>query len=240
MDLCALGHVAHTRDLRDAGWTRARLARALDSGSLRRLQRGTFACTHISAPRIAAATMGATLSCISVLREHRVWAGHDQRVHVQLSPRSSADVPPGVRAHRAAPRYDGGRWEASRTQALHQAIRCLDGENAVAALESAIARGFLPEDAVRRLGALAPQRLQHRIRRLVITSGSGNETIVRLRLQEYGFQVEAQGHIPGLGHQDLVVEGCLGLEIDSEAFLIQGEPVRDRERLVWTVDLRPA
>ena len=29
------------------------------------------------------------------------------------------------------------------------------------------------------------------------------------------------------------------LEIDSDAFLIQGEPVRDRERLVWTVDLRP-
>jgi len=30
------------------------------------------------------------------------------------------------------------------------------------------------------------------------------------------------------------------IEIDSEAFLIQGEPVRDRERLIWTVDLRPA
>ena len=30
------------------------------------------------------------------------------------------------------------------------------------------------------------------------------------------------------------------IEIDSEAFLIQGEPVHDRERLVWTVDLRPA
>jgi hypothetical protein len=30
------------------------------------------------------------------------------------------------------------------------------------------------------------------------------------------------------------------LEIAGEAFLIQGEPVRDRERLVWTVDLRPA
>lgn len=29
------------------------------------------------------------------------------------------------------------------------------------------------------------------------------------------------------------------IEIDSEAFLIQGEPVRDRERLVWTVDLQP-
>ena len=30
------------------------------------------------------------------------------------------------------------------------------------------------------------------------------------------------------------------IEIDGAAFLIQGEPVRDRERLVWTVDLRPA
>jgi hypothetical protein len=30
------------------------------------------------------------------------------------------------------------------------------------------------------------------------------------------------------------------IEIDGEAFLIQGEPVCDRERLVWTVDLRPA
>ena len=30
------------------------------------------------------------------------------------------------------------------------------------------------------------------------------------------------------------------IEIDGDAFLIQGEPLRDRERLVWTVDLRPA
>jgi hypothetical protein len=30
------------------------------------------------------------------------------------------------------------------------------------------------------------------------------------------------------------------IEIDGEGFIIQGEPVRDRERLVWTIDLRPA
>jgi hypothetical protein len=30
------------------------------------------------------------------------------------------------------------------------------------------------------------------------------------------------------------------IEIEGDAFLIQGEPVRDRERLVWTIDLRPA
>jgi hypothetical protein len=30
------------------------------------------------------------------------------------------------------------------------------------------------------------------------------------------------------------------LVIDGEAFVIQGEPVRDRERLIWTVDTRPS
>ena len=30
------------------------------------------------------------------------------------------------------------------------------------------------------------------------------------------------------------------VEIDGDAFFIQGEPVRDRERLGWTVDLSPA
>ena len=30
------------------------------------------------------------------------------------------------------------------------------------------------------------------------------------------------------------------VEIDGDAFLIQGEPVRDRERLVWAVDLQSA
>jgi hypothetical protein len=29
------------------------------------------------------------------------------------------------------------------------------------------------------------------------------------------------------------------VEISGETFIVQGEPVRDRERLVWTLDLRP-
>lgn len=28
--------------------------------------------------------------------------------------------------------------------------------------------------------------------------------------------------------------------ISGEMFVIQGEPVRDRERLIWTINLRPA
>ena len=39
---------------------------------------------------------------------------------------------------------------------------------------------------------------------------------------------------------DAVTELGDRIEIDGEAFLVQGEPLRDRERLVWTVELRPA
>ena len=31
-----------------------------------------------------------------------------------------------------------------------------------------------------------------------------------------------------------------GFEIEGETFVVQGEPVRDGERLVWTAELRPA
>ena len=30
------------------------------------------------------------------------------------------------------------------------------------------------------------------------------------------------------------------IELEDEAFVVQGEPVRDQERLVWTLDVRPA
>jgi hypothetical protein len=30
------------------------------------------------------------------------------------------------------------------------------------------------------------------------------------------------------------------IEINGEAFLIQGEPLRDPERLIWTIDVHPA
>jgi hypothetical protein len=39
-----------------------------------------------------------------------------------------------------------------------------------------------------------------------------------------------------------VATPCPGdrIVIDGTAYIVQGEPVRDRERLVWTLDARPA
>lgn len=115
-------------------------------------------------------------------------------------------------------------WEVGRRQALWQAIRCLDEENAIAAMESAIHTNYLRENDVRHLGALAPRRLRPLIAQLINNSGSGNETIARLRLLKAGFRVEPQGRLPGVGRQDLVIDNRIGLEVDSKEW--HGEHVR--------------
>lgn len=109
-------------------------------------------------------------------------------------------------------------------QALWQAIRCLDEENAVAAMESAIHTKFLTAAQVREISAQAPGRLQPLISQLIDNSGSGNETIARLRLVKDGYRVVPQGRLPGVGHQDIVIEDCVGLEVDSKEW--HGEAVR--------------
>jgi hypothetical protein len=230
MTICNLGHIARTDTLRARGWTRTSLTRALQSGELMRLRRGTYACAHVDPALALAARHGAALSCVSVLRELGVWAGHDQRVHVQLAPTASRAAT-GAASHWSAPRFRMSTpWRASTMEALWQAMHCLDEEHAIAAMESAVAEGALTEAQVRRLGALAPRRLQHGIQQLEFTSGSGNETIVRRRLRAVGFAVVAQGEVPGLGHQDLVVEDCVGLEIDSKQWHGEDQTPRDRDR----------
>ncbi len=41
------------------------------------------------------------------------------------------------------------------------------------------------------------------------------------------------GELPEPRPGDLLILG-------SDSFVVQGEPIRDRERLIWTLDLRPA
>ena len=232
VDLCSFGHLAHAKQLSAHGFTRAALAGALQSGQIVRLQRGTYACAHLDRATAACASIGGALTCISVLRERDVWSGNDRRVHAQLSPHSSARVPPSIRAHREFARFGmESPWRATPLQALWQAMRCLGTEDAIAAMESAIHEKLLTEADVRRLGVLAPRRLERGVKQLISNSGSGNETKVRLRLVAEGYRVEPQGVVPGLGHhQDLVVEDCIGLEIDSKKWHGEERIATDADR----------
>ncbi len=50
--------------------------------------------------------------------------------------------------------------------------------------------------------------------------------------KEYALAAGAD-HVLGHWGTDLIILG-------AESFVVQGEPIRDRERLIWTLDLRPA
>lgn len=225
MEICTIGHLATTRQLAERGWTRGQR-----DALLVRVRRGVYRCAHLSGPIVSAARTGGALTCVSVLREWGVWAGHDRRVHV-LVPPSSSGRRGRVRLHWEQPRFDMATpWRASGKQALWQAIRCLDDENAIAAMESAIHERLLSSVEVRELGSWAPRRLRALMPQLVENSGSGNETIARLRLVRAGYRVVTQGELPGVGHQDIVVEDCVGLEVDSTAWHGEGVRALDLER----------
>ncbi len=214
--LCSLGHVATSRQLAARNVTPAALRLAVQRGRVIRLRRGVYGCTHLDRSMARAARIGGAVSCVSLLGAHGVWAGHSGQLHLQVPPHSSVTATSGTRIHWETPRFGmHSQWQASRMQALWQAIRCLDAENALAALESAVHEEFLTWEQVQQVVSIAPRRLQSIIRRMIPNSGSGNETIVRMRVEDAGYHVEPQGYVPGMGHQDLVIEGCVGLDVDG-------------------------
>ncbi|HEU4806633.1 MAG TPA: hypothetical protein VFT01_00095 [Homoserinimonas sp.] len=122
-------------------------------------------------------------------------------------------------------------WIVSPMDALAQAIRCQDEEHAVACIDSALRHRVISPEGWRTLLRNLPERLTPLAKRVDARADSGNETIVRLRLLAAGMSVEPQAHIPGVGAVDLVVDGLVALEVDSEGFHSSREQRRtDRAR----------
>jgi very-short-patch-repair endonuclease len=232
ISLCSTGHFADFHHLRAHGLTRRDIDRALAAGQILRVRRGVYACAHADVSARRAAAAGGMLTCVSVLRSLGVWGGHDHRLHIQVPSTAGHVRPPSLSCvHWGESRL--GRESIARVtpqEALRQAMRCLEAEHAIAALESALRKRVISESEARHLSLIAPPRLAWGLRRRISTSGSGNETVVRLRLMRAGYRCEPQGRVPGLGHQDLVVEECVGLEIDSTEFHTDRELKNDSDR----------
>ena len=214
--MCTLGHVATTRQLANRGISTERISAALQAGRIQRLRRGIYGCAHADKRTARAASVGGALTCVSLLRESGVWAGTSRTIHVQLPPGTARPISADLTSHWERPRFPmESKWRAGRLQAMWRAIHCLDEENAIAALESALHERYLSGKDIHRIALHAPRRLHPGVDNLERNSGSGNETIVRRRLQSAGFSVSAQPYVPGMGHEDLLVEECVGLDIDG-------------------------
>lgn len=229
--LCSLGHVATWKVLASHSISRHALRTAVLDGQIIRPRRGVYACAHIDASVQRAAEIGGAVSCISALSRAGVWSGFDRRLHVHVPPHGSMTAPPGIVLHWEALRFGtASEFRLPRMQVLWEAMACMEEEQAIAALESAVHEGYATETEIRRLALHAPRRMTDGIRRLDFRSQSGNETIVRLRLQRVGYRVEPQAAVPGVGHEDLLVEDCVGLDVDGRRWHGEDRFAIDRER----------
>ncbi|MEU1972807.1 hypothetical protein ABZ477_14205 [Microbacterium sp. NPDC019599] len=101
---------------------------------------------------------------------------------------------------------------------MAQSTACQTPRAAVATLDSALHLGLIrPEDLDEIFSAVPARR---RVLRNFIDgrAESGPETLVRLMALALGFDVEVQVHIRTVGRVDLVLDGWLVVECDSEKF----------------------
>lgn len=212
-----------TSQLRAEGWSKRRIAIAVDSGELLRLHRDAYCAPDVPSDCIQAGRLGARLTCVSELERLGVFVlTHPDRVHVHL-PRSAAlRNPHSARVERHwmilnRPRPRGALC-VSPLDALIHAVRCQEPRAAVASLDSALHRRVLRRSELDELFAALPARYGVLRRLLDERAESGPESLLRLILRSIGCRYDVQVTIAGVGRVDFVVNGWLIVECDSREY----------------------
>ncbi|WJM15071.1 endonuclease domain-containing protein [Microbacterium arborescens] len=214
-----------TSELRADGMRKRDIADAVATGRLVRPRRGSYLVADAPRSVVTAVSLGGRLTCVSLLRLLGVFVLEPGQPHVQLPPTASrlplrtagTDAKPVL--HWTPPAAPRPRWFAcsSIIDALARAVMCQPPRAAVATLDSALQLGLLHAADLDAVFAALPLRYRS-LRRLIDgRAESGPETLMRLLLRGVAKTVELQVRIPGVGRIDLLVDGWLIVECDSDA-----------------------
>ena len=221
MDLAsALVHhhgLAHITTLHRDGVSSWAIRGALRTGEIERPRRGWVATPDTDPDLRAAVAAGGRLGCATAAAMRGLWMRHPPGLHLSIPRHSGHARPP----EDAVVHWRGSNWSPrwSAVDPIEQIIAdlpsCLPGEDALAAIESAIkARLITAHDARRTLTTT------HRLdlaAELDGDSGSGIETLARIRLRRAGIPVRTQAEI-GSMHVDLLIGERLAVECDGHGF----------------------
>jgi very-short-patch-repair endonuclease len=206
------------RELRATGWARAEIDAAVAAGSLIRARRGRYLSGGVAPVLLEAAKLGGRLDCVSLLEFLGVFVLRQSALHLQFD-RDASRLPmrTGVAAHWRQVEAARSDLTVDVVDAVVQACRCQPPRAALATIDSAWHLGFLNEHDVAEVFARLPSRFRP-LRRLVDPRAeSGPETLVRLLVRGLGCRVEIQVELHDVGRVDLVVDGWIVIECDSEA-----------------------
>jgi len=229
------GGAVPARELDAAGFSREQLSAAVIDGSVIRVRQRWFAVSDAPVDVVRAVRVGGAATGASVARIHGLWdTGLDEMLHVRVhrsasrlkSPTAvpaasasggrSAIVPldaVGDRVcvhYRSDPPIRSGRDPLA--VALAEMLHCTRAVDAIATIDSALARGEVGLDEIRSFAGPSHGRT---LDRCTDGSESGIETKVRLLLRARNIRHRSQVSIVRVGRVDLLVGDRLVIEVDG-------------------------
>lgn len=222
--------ILHRADLRARGYSRRMIAAAVAGGDLIRARRDHYLPGGCPDDVVRAVRVGGRLTCLSLLAAHGVFVASNRVLHVHMLPSSARMRSPHDRWRPLEPRGRrstrlhwlglsepvGSSPTVGVVDALAHAVLCQHPRDAVATLDSAINGGLIDPARLGEVFALLPAK--YAVLRPLVDgrAESGPETLVRLLLRSLGCRIELQVTFVGVGRVDLVIDGWLAIECDSE------------------------
>lgn len=208
-------------ELRSSGMSKRAIARAVANGGTIAVRRGRYIASDVPVDVVRAARVGGRLTCVSALRLMGIFTLTSQALHVHIPPHSARLRIPqeGACRHWSPPigERPSGAGISHPWDLLAHAIVCQPPAAAVATLDSALHWGLIAPSELDLVFAAVPRK--YRVIRDLLDgqAESGPESLMRLILRRLGVKVEVQVRIDGVGRVDLLIDGWLVVECDSDA-----------------------
>lgn len=235
-------------DLRWEGMSSRQITDAVAAGDLIRARRDRYLLPDTPRDIVRAVRVGGRLTCLSLLVMLEVFVHTNASLHVHLTRGSSRMRHPDrrrTRLRRPGRRVSrlrlhwwplGGEAGASATvsvaDALAHSVLCQTARNAVATFDSAVNKGLVTMVELADLRSTLPRKYAPIFALVDGRAQSGPETLVRLMARGIGCNVQLQVEFEGVGFVDLLLDGWLVVECDSEKFhggWAQQKKDRDRD-----------
>jgi very-short-patch-repair endonuclease len=219
--------IAHTRNLREAGFTKHAVLRAVDAGMLERVHRSWLVADHCSSARRAAAEVSGRVTCVTAAREQGLWIPDVEGTHIWVPSTASRNTRLGRVLHWARGPVPVAPFAVDEPilNVLFHVARCLDPKPATTVWESALRKNAvtLPQLRLTRWHSSAATEV---LARVGTGSDSGLETIFLRIAQSCGVPVQQQVLIDGQPVDALIGER---LVVQLDGFEFHGK-AKDRRR----------
>jgi very-short-patch-repair endonuclease len=192
------GDIAHSAEVRAAGFSRQIMADAVAQGLLRRVRRSWLVGPAADELLVRAVAAGGRLSCVSAAARRGLWVPTHSALHIAVKPTASRVPREGIVAHWSIGPAPVGRYavEDHLLNALLLSAECLHRDLALTVWESAVRRGLVQTDVLARVDwrSLRARAVAEACSAL---SDSGLESIFFARVLTLGVSIRQQVWIDG-------------------------------------------